>query len=134
MSERESGRDGPRAGGARRYGAALEKAYQFTLWLVPTVEKFPKSQRFLLGDRIQNTAIDVLEGLIEATYSREVVGILTQVNLRLEKLRFFFRAAKDLQFVDLRRYEFAARAIDDIGRLVGGWIKAGRGAPAQSSV
>ena len=130
VSERDAGRDKPRAAGARRVGPALEKAYQFVLWLVPTVEKFPKSQRFLLGDRIQNTAIDVLEGLIEATYSREVVGLLAQVNLRLEKLRFFFRAAKDLQFIDLRRYEFAARAIDEIGRLVGGWIKAAHGAPA----
>ena len=134
MNEPETGGGGARAGGARRFGGALEKAYQFTLWLVPTVEKFPKSQRFLLGDRIQNTAIDVLEGLIEATYSREAVGILTQVNLRLEKLRFFFRAAKDLRFIDLRRYEYAARAIDEIGRLVGGWIKAGRGASAQPAV
>ncbi|MGH6897203.1 MAG: type II toxin-antitoxin system prevent-host-death family antitoxin [Geminicoccaceae bacterium] len=40
------------------------------LWLVPTVEKFPRSQKFLLGDRIQSTALDVLERLIEATYTR----------------------------------------------------------------
>jgi hypothetical protein len=26
------------------------------LWLVPTVDKFPRSQKFLLGDRIQATA------------------------------------------------------------------------------
>ena len=29
---------------ARQTGPALEKAYQFVLWLVPTVEKFPRSQ------------------------------------------------------------------------------------------
>ena len=29
-------------------GPALEQAYQFVLWLVPTVEKFPQSQKFLL--------------------------------------------------------------------------------------
>ncbi len=38
---------------SREYGPALEAAYRFTLWLVPTVEKFPRSQKFLLGDRIQ---------------------------------------------------------------------------------
>lgn len=32
----------PRAEGARRYGPALEKAYQFVLWLIPAVEKFPR--------------------------------------------------------------------------------------------
>ena len=34
-------------------GPALETMYQFLLWLVPAVEKFPRRQKFLLGDRIQ---------------------------------------------------------------------------------
>ena len=38
---------------AKQSGIALEKAYQFMLWLMPTVEKFPRSQKFLLGDRMQ---------------------------------------------------------------------------------
>ncbi len=41
---------------ARKTGPALEALYRFLLWLVPTVEKFPRSQKFLLGDRIQATA------------------------------------------------------------------------------
>lgn len=32
------------------------------------------------------------------------------------------------RYLDLKRYEFAARAIDEIGRLIGGWFKAQRGA------
>ena len=43
--------------------------YRFVLWLVPTVEKFPRRQKFLLGDRLQATALDVLERLVEATYT-----------------------------------------------------------------
>ena len=54
----------------RRGGPALEKAYQFVLWVVPALDKFPRSQRFLLGDRIETTTLAVLEGLIEATCSR----------------------------------------------------------------
>lgn len=50
----------PRGEAARRFGPALDKAYQFLVWLVPTVEKFPRSQRFLLGDRIQTMALDGL--------------------------------------------------------------------------
>ena len=120
-----------RAEGARRFGPALERTYQFVVWLVPTLEKFPRSQRFLLGDRIEAAALDVLDGLIEATYARAVTAILGRVNLLLEKLRFLIRIAKDLHYLDMRRYEYAARAIDEIGRLVGGWIRgAARGAPA----
>ena len=62
-------------------------------WLVPTLERFPRIQKFLLGDRIQGTAMDVLEQLIEATYTRQRERHLANANLGLEKLRFFFRLA-----------------------------------------
>jgi hypothetical protein len=117
-------------GRSREAGPALEKAYQFVLWLVPTVEKFPRAQKFLLGDRIQSAAFDVLVGLVEATYSRNRTPVLRRVNLKLETLRLLFRLATDLRLLDLRRYEHAARAIDEIGRLVGGWLKASDAAQA----
>jgi len=88
---------------------------------VPTVEKLPRSQKFLLGDRIQSTALDVLERLVEATYTRARYPMLAAANLAIEKLRLLFRLSHDLKFLDLRRYEFAARSLDEVGRLVGGW-------------
>ena len=110
----------------RQVGPALEKYYQFLLWLVPTVDKFPRAQRFVLGERIEVAALDVLDRLIEATYTRERQELLGQANLGLEKLRFLFRLAFDLKFIDLRRYEFACRALEEAGRLVGGWRRAGQ--------
>jgi len=107
-------------------GIALEKAYRFVLWVVPTVEKFPRSQRFLLGDRIQTAAVDVLDGLVEATYTRNRTPILRRVNLLIERLRLLIRLAMDLRHLDRRRYEFAARSLDEIGRLVGGWLRRAR--------
>lgn len=113
---------------ARGTGPAVEKTYQFVAWLVPTLEKFPRSQEFLLGDRIQATALDVLEQLIEATYTRARERPLGRANLGIEKLRFLFRLSADLRYLDRRRYEHAARALDEIGRLVGGWMRLGRAA------
>ena len=104
--------------------------FRFIVWLIPTLDKFPRSQRFLLGDRIESTALDVLEQLIDATYSRARERALGEANLGLEKLRFLFRIGAELHYLDLRRYEHAARAVDEIGRMVGGWIKANRAAQA----
>jgi hypothetical protein len=105
-------------------GPAVESCYRFLLWLEPTLEKLPRSQKFLLGDRLQATALDVLERLIEATYSRQRGNLLAQANLGLEKLRFLFRLGKDLRHIDLKCYEHAARRLDEIGRFIGGWKKA----------
>lgn len=115
---------------ARKSGPALEAMYRFILWLIPTLDKLPRSQKFLLGDRIQATALDVLERLIEATYSRARERALGEANLGLEKLRFLLRMCADLHYLDLRRYEHGARSVDEIGRMVGGWVKANRAAQA----
>lgn len=118
----------------RKNTPVLEKMYQFLLWLIPTVEKFPRAQKFSLGDRIQSTALDVLEDLIEASYRGDRQKLLTQANMRLEKLRFLLRLTLDLRCLDMRRYEFSARALDEIGRMVGGWMKATRAEKTQSSI
>ena len=109
---------------ARKTGAAVEAHFQFLMWLVPAIEKFPRTQKFLLGDRIQTTSLDVLECLIEATYTRDRKGQLARANLGIEKLRFFFRLAVELHYLDRKRYAHAARTLDEIGRLIGGWAKA----------
>jgi hypothetical protein len=111
---------------ARHTGPALEAMYQFLLWLVPTVDKFPRNQKFVLGDRIENAALDVLDSLIAATYTRARDQSLANANLGLDRLRIFIRLSQELRLIDMKRYEHAARGIDDIGRMVGGWAKAHR--------
>jgi hypothetical protein len=93
---------------ARRTGPAVEAHYRLIAWLIETMEHFPRSQRFLLGDRIQTVALDVLDALIEATYTRDRRGHLARANLGLEKLRFL-HLAFDRRHLDARRYEHAAR-------------------------
>ena len=73
---------------------------------------------------LQATALDVLERLVEATYTRDRRRHLDAANLGIEKLRLLFRLAKDLGHLDHRRYEHAARTLDETGRLVGGWRRA----------
>ena len=57
-------------------------------WLKPAVEKFPRSHKFTLGERIYQGALNVLDGLVEATDSRHATPVLLQVNLRLENCGF----------------------------------------------
>ncbi len=78
---------------ARETGPALDCHYRFILWLVPAVNRFSRAHKFLLGDRIQGTAMEVLEALIEATYNRRREAPLSRANLGIEKLRFLCRLA-----------------------------------------
>ena len=103
------------------------KTYDLILWLLPKLEKFPRSQKFLLGDRIGTTLFDILEFLIEANYDhRKRAELLGIVNLKIDKLRFLLRISKDMHYMDMKAFEYQARGVDEIGRMVGGWFKAAR--------
>ncbi|MBI5116993.1 diversity-generating retroelement protein Avd [Candidatus Poribacteria bacterium] len=102
---------------------AITRLYDYVLWLIPKLEKFPRSQKFLLADRMENLLLDILDLLIEAAYSREKSASLKAANLKLEQMRYLIRLSKDLKLIDLKSYEFSARAINAVGVSIGGWLK-----------
>lgn len=102
---------------------AITKLYDYFLWIIPKLEKFPRSQKFLLADRIENLLLDILDRLIEAAYSRNKQSALRSANLQLEKLRYLLRLSKDLKLINLKSYEFSARALESIGISIGGWLR-----------
>ena len=102
---------------------SIAKTYDLLKWLMPAVSRFPKDKRYTLGQRIENKLLDILELLLDANYSQDKLEILKKANLELEYFRYLIRLSYDLEFLDLRRYEFTAQAVNEIGRLIGGWIK-----------
>lgn len=103
---------------------------QFLEWLLPALEKFPKRVRFTFADRITNLALDIAEDLVEARYSRDKGAILRRINLKLEKLRVLLRLCHRLQYLPHAGYEHAAKSINAVGRMLGGWIREQRERPA----
>ncbi len=104
----------------------ITKSYDLILWSCNHTGRFPRNHRFVLGERIERNLYDLLETLIQAKYNRQRQPFLEKANMTLEILRFQMRLAKDLQCLKLPSYAFAAKAIDEIGRLVGGWLKGER--------
>jgi hypothetical protein len=100
------------------------KTYDLLAWLIPVTMQFPKSQRFVLAKRLQDAALDLHELLIAAGKSRrsERRRALAQADIRLEQLRLHWRLCHHLGLVQSSRYEHGARLIDEVGRLLGGWI------------
>ena len=96
---------------------------RFLSWLLDTTLKFPKRVRFTLSNRMDNLALDILEGLIEARYSKNKVPLLTRINLQLEKLRVLLRIAYQKQYLATNSFEYALRELQEIGQMVGGWLR-----------
>ena len=103
------------------------KWLEFLKWLLPSLEKFPKKSRFTITNRIENLALDIVELLIEAKYQKEKVHLLKKANLCLEKIRVLFRICHDMKLFSTKAYNFSAKGINEVGILLGGWLKQQKG-------
>jgi len=103
--------------------AIFKKIYDLDLLVYQYVRFFPKSDKFVLGERIEHASIDLLEGIITANQQREKQASLVEASVKLDILRIFIRLSKDLRLLDLKKYETLSGHIVEIGRMLGGWIK-----------
>ena len=104
----------------------FEKTYEMILWLYPTINKFPKSQRFVLGQQIETAILEILKGIIQANSERDKIPYLKQMSVELDKLRILIRLSKDLKFINIKQYQFVVEKINEVGKMLGGWIKSCR--------
>ncbi len=63
--------------------------------------------------------------MIEAIFatSNQKEPPLRQANLNLEKLRIFWRLVHDRQWISAQQLLFVSQKLDEIGRMLGGWLK-----------
>ncbi len=105
--------------------AAVELCHDILKWIIPQLNKFPRQQRFTLGERIEGGLLDVLELLVEAAFSKRKASPLTRANLRLQRVKHLWRLAVELELVGHRQYGHAAEQLEQLGRQIGGWQQSG---------
>jgi hypothetical protein len=102
----------------------IQRTYELVKWSCQHTARFPRRHRFVLGERLERRLYALLETLLQARYTRDRRDLLRQANLSLEVLRFQFRLAHDLQCLRTNSYGFASQRVQQIGAMVGGWLKA----------
>jgi hypothetical protein len=114
---------------------ALAKWYDYTKWVLDRVEGLPKNQRFVLGTRLADAVLEVMEVLAEAAYARgsEKANLLARANRRIESVRWLVRICKDRNLLSTAQWVFSSRALEECGRMVGGWLKQATGRAGEAS-
>ncbi len=101
----------------------FQKAYDFLKWIHVLAGKYPKAEKFVLAQRTENAALDLLAAVVEANTSRDKTAALTKALLAFEILKIWLRLGFEFRFMSLKQYEAGSRSLDEIGRLLGGWNK-----------
>jgi|SRR3989344_2743219 len=84
-----------------------------------------KQDRYTIWQRCENIILDILEGILAAsqTYKMEKLPALERTSVKLNFLRVFFRLMKEVKTIDNKKYATLQQFVDEIGRMLGGWIK-----------
>jgi hypothetical protein len=85
----------------------------------------PKQERFSIYERTENIIIDILEFVLEASYVSKdrKINLLEKTSVKLNITRFFIRLMKENGSLDIKKYTKLQEVIDEIGRMLGGWIR-----------
>ena len=97
------------------------------------IKQFPKMERHVLGAEIRHTMWSILRLIVICNRRYHKKTTLQDLDAELDLLRVQVRLAANLGYLDFRRYEHWAKLNDEIGRMVGGWVKSFAGSSRASN-
>ncbi len=101
------------------------RAYDFVSWVIPATMDFPRSQRFIVTERLQNSVLNFQELIVEANAQRgqKRAEKLRAADAELLKTRLYLRLCQKWKWMTSGQYKHASSLVAELGRLLGGWMK-----------
>lgn len=115
----------------------LDKKFIQTMKLLNIyLNHFPSHEKHGLALKIRQTAYDMYDYIVEAQKRYHKKTTLTNLDIKHEQLRMQVRLAFELSYfghpktekmsmqkLNAKRYLVISASIDEIGKIIGGWIK-----------
>lgn len=107
-----------------------EKIYDMILYGNPALLQFPNTEKFVLAANIRESMYKMfqLAVVIEKKYYKKTT--LQELDVELDVLRHLIRLAADKKLyphrapcLPISKYEHWAKLIDEIGKMIGGYMK-----------
>lgn len=96
----------------------------YLIWLA-VMPHIPKNSRYILGARIENKFIDLLELSYTAYFieKEKKLGKIAESIFVLDVLKFLISLAWEAKLISHSHYEKLARTLEEIGKMLWGWKK-----------
>jgi len=89
------------------------------------VAHIPKIHRYSFGEKIENLFLASLEILFRAQYAKpeHKLQYLVATIGKIDLLKFFLQIGWENKLIDHKKYEEISVALQEVGRMLGGWKK-----------
>ena len=84
-----------------------------------------KQDRYTIWQRCDGMMLEILDGIMAASQMSKVEKLptLEKASMKLNFLRVFIRLMHETRGIDGKKYLALQEPIDEIGRMLGGWIR-----------
>lgn len=114
----------PRYAQPEPYAALLAKIEELDAYTHVVLQQYPKMERHLLCHDIRRSMADIQRYAVVAWKRYHKKTTLQDMDTEVEVLRIWIRKSVHLKYITPHRYQVWTQHVNDIGRMVGGWIKA----------
>lgn len=90
------------------------------------LRQFPRAEKYKLAADLKEQMFRIIRLIIRANKARERerrLELIEELDVDLELLRVQIELAKDLQLLPFKKYGIWITKVDEVGRLIGGWLK-----------
>ncbi|WJQ12742.1 diversity-generating retroelement protein Avd [Geobacillus stearothermophilus] len=101
----------------------LQKCYDMILYGYTALRQYPKSEKHTLAAETKRSMYELLKLIIRANKRYYKKTTLQDIDIELDNLRYLVRLGNGLGFLPFKKYENWSRLLDELGRMIGGWMK-----------
>ncbi|MEK7103982.1 MAG: diversity-generating retroelement protein Avd [Patescibacteria group bacterium] len=103
----------------------IHKISEFYKLFHQHLKLFPKAEKYSLGQKIENLTLEILELTFKVTYSikTEKTQLLKDADAKIHLLKTLIRLAYEIRALDNKKYLALQEQLQEIGKMIGGWIK-----------
>lgn len=102
----------------------LQKTQDMIEYGYVALRQYPKSERHTLAAETKRSMYELLRLIIRANKRYYKKTTLQDIDIELDNLRYLLRLANNLGFLPFKKYENWSRGVNEIGKMLGGWLKA----------
>ncbi len=113
------------AGNATEEFGLVHKLYEWYKLLHADVNRYPKTERYSLGEKLKSQALELIDGLWQANSLPlpERLVRLDHLQRVLDLSKLLIRLVRDIGIYKVDGYLYRQERLQEIGRMLGSWRK-----------
>ena len=99
------------------------KSYDLYKSIYDAIKKYPKGDRYSLGEKTKEAILGLISAIIKAGYAKKEwkASHIEQASICLELIKIFLRLGYDTRCLTEKQHLSFQEQAQEIGRMLGGW-------------